>query len=147
MFLREIIYSASAYYPSDKINFYIFDFGSETFKIFTRLPHVGDVVFSNESDKIGKLFKLIQDEINNRKQLFIDYNGDYNNYCKNSGKQIPIIMIIVNNFESLRETYSAYEELLQVLTREGKRYGVNFMIATSNRSGIYSRFLKNFENS
>jgi S-DNA-T family DNA segregation ATPase FtsK/SpoIIIE len=146
MFLREVIYSASSLYPSDKINFYIFDFGSETFKIFTRLPHVGDVVFASEQDKIGKLFKLIQDEINNRKQLFVDYNGDYNNYCKNSGNQIPLIMVIINNFESLRESYSAYEELLLVLAREGKRYGINFMIATSSRSGMYSRFLKNFEN-
>ena len=145
MFLREVIYSASALYPSDKINFYIFDFGSETFKIFTHLPHVGDVVFASEPDKLGKQFKLIQDEIAERKKLFVDYNGDYNNYCKNSGNQIPLIMVIINNFESLREMYSNYEELLMVLTREGKRYGVNFMLATTSGSGMYSRFLKNFE--
>ena len=145
MFLREVIYSASSLYPSDMINFYIFDFGSETFNIFTKFPHVGDVAFASETDKVGKLIKLIQDEISTRKKLFVDYNGDYDIYCRNSGNKLPIIMIIINNFESLRESYSTYEELLLILTREGRRYGVTFMVSTSSRAGLYSRFLKNFE--
>ena len=145
MFLREVIYSASTLYPSDKINFYIFDFGSETFKVFTKFPHVGDVVFANESEKLTKLFKLLQEEIKQRKALFVDYNGEYNIYCKKSGKQLPLIMVIINNYESFREAYSSYEELLQTLSREGKRYGIIFMVATSTRSGIFSRFIKNFD--
>ena len=63
MFLRTIVYSTSALYSSEDVNFYIFDFGSETFRIFSKIPHVGDVVFASEADKVDKLMKLIDEEI------------------------------------------------------------------------------------
>ena len=145
MFLRTIIYSASAMYSSEEVNFYIFDFGSETFRIFSKIPHVGDVVFSSETDKIDKLLKLIDEEITERKKLFADYNGEYSNYCRNSGKKIPLFVVIFNNYESFKESYSAYDEMMIRLTREGKRYGIIFLIATSTPSGLFNKFLKNFD--
>lgn len=146
MFLRTFIYSICKNYSSNDVNFYIFDFGSESFRIFTKLPHVGDVVFASETDKIDKMFKLIDNEILERKRLFADYNGDYDNYCKNSGNKVSRFVIIFNNLESFKEQYPAYDELLLTLSREGSRYGIIFLLTTSSRSGLYSRFLKNFSN-
>ena len=146
MFLRTIIYSVSERYSSEDVNFYIFDFGSESFRIFSKLPHVGDVVFSSEADKIDKLLKMIDEEIIERKKLFADYNGEYSNYCKNSGKKVPLYVVIFNNLESFKESYGVYDELLLKLSREGKRYGIIFIMATNSQSGLYSRFLKNFSN-
>ena len=146
MFLRTFIYSICENYSSDDVNFYIFDFGSESFRIFAKLPHVGDVVFASEIDKIDKMFKLIDNEILERKRTFADYNGDYDNYCKHSGNKVPRFVVIFNNLESFKEQYPAYDELLLTLSREGSRYGIVFLLATSSRSGLYSRFLKNFSN-
>lgn len=146
MFLRTFIYSICKNYSSDDVNFYIFDFGSESFRIFTKLPHVGDVVFASETDKIDKMFKLIDNEILERKRLFADYNGDYDNYCKNSDNKVSRFVVIFNNLESFKEQYPAYDELLLTLSREGSRYGIIFLLTTSSRSGLYSRFLKNFSN-
>ena len=145
MFLRTLIYSTSALYSSEDVNFYIFDFGSETFRIFSKIPHVGDVVFPSEVDKIDKLMKLIDEEITERKKLFADYNGEYSNYCRNSGKKVPLFVVIINNYDSFKESYSAYEDLILKLTREGKRYGIIFIIATSSQSGLFGKFLKNFD--
>jgi len=146
MFLRTLIYSTCELYSSEDINFYIFDFGSESFRIFSKLPHVGDVVFSSEPDKVDKLLKLIEEEMVERKKLFADYNGEYSNYCRNSGKKVPLYTVIFNNYESFKESYSAYDELILKLAREGKRYGIIFIIATSSQSGLFNRFLKNFDN-
>ncbi len=145
MFLRTLIYSVCNNYSSDDINFYLLDFGSESFKVFSSLPHVGDVVLSAETEKIDKLFKMIDKEILDRKKLFADYNGEYSNYCKNSGKKVPLIAVIINNLESFKEFYPNYDELLLKLSREGKRCGVIFIMATSGQSGLFSRFLKNFD--
>ena len=146
MFLKTFIYSICKIYSSDDINFYIFDFGSESFRIFSKLPHVGDVVFASETDKIDKMFKLIDGEILERKRTFADYNGDYDNYIKYSGNKVPRILVIFNNLESFKEQYSVYDDLMLIMSREGSRYGVNFLLATSSTSGLYSRFLKNFPN-
>ena len=41
---------------------------------------------------------MIRDEIENRKKLFSEYNGDYLSYCKNSGKTVPNIIVVINNY-------------------------------------------------
>ncbi len=144
-FIRTVVCSTSALYSSEDVNFYIIDFGSESFRVFNKFPHVGGVVFQSESDKLDKLFKMLDEEIINRKNLFVDYNGDYDIYNKNSGKKLPLYVVIINNYDVLKEQYASYEEMLLKLSREGKRYGVLFIITTTSKSGLFSRFLKNFE--
>ena len=146
MFLRAIIYSSASLYSSEDINFYILDFGSETFQVFNKLPHVGDVVFSTETDKIEKLIDMLLLEIEKRKKLFLDYNGDYNLYNSESkNKKLPIIAMVINNYEAFYEIYSHQMENFTKLSREGKRYGIFMIITTSSSSGMYSRLTKNFD--
>lgn len=145
MFIRTLIYSVCSLSSSNDVNFYILDFGSESFKIFSKLPHVGDVVLSQETEKVDKLLTMIDNEITERKKLLADYNGVFSNYNRSSGQKLPLITVIVNNLDAFKEMYSNYDELLLKLTREGKRLGIIFIIATSSQSGLYSRFLKNFD--
>ena len=146
MFLRVLIYSSSILYSSEEVNFYIMDFGSETFRIFNKLPHVGDIVFSNETDKLEKLINMIVEEIEERKKLFVEYNGSYINYIKNSGKKLPVFVTIINNYEAFLEVYSSYSDTILKIAREGKRYGVLLIITTTSNSGMFTRFTKNFDN-
>ncbi len=144
MLLKSIIYSCSTLYSTNDINFYIFDFGSESLRVFSKLPHVGDIVFSNETEKLEKLFKIIDREIEKRKELFSEYNGDYATYCKSSGNKLPIYTVIINNYDSFKESYLNYEELVIKIAREGKRYGVIMIITASTASGMYSKLVRNF---
>ena len=144
-FIRTMICSTSSIYSSEDVNFYILDFGSESFKIFNKFPHVGGVVFQSETDKIDKLFKMLDEEIITRKNLFVDYNGDYDIYLKSSGKKLPLYVVVINNYDIFKEQFMSYEELLLKLLREGKRYGILFTITTTSQSGLFSRFLKSFD--
>lgn len=146
MFLSTIIYSLCIRYTTDDINLYIVDFGSESLRLYQKFPQVGDIVYSSEKDKLMKLIGLITDEIEYRKKLFIDYNGEYKNYIKNSGKKLPIKLIIINNYDSFKESYSSLEDILIRLTREGERYGILFMISATNSRSIYSKIECNFQN-
>ena len=67
---------------------------------------------------------MIEDEIQSRKKLFVDYNGDYETYCQNSGNKLPIYVVVINNYDALKESYSQYEELITKISRDGKRYGI-----------------------
>lgn len=146
MFLRTLIYSVCHNYTSEQINFYILDFGSESFRIFSKLPQVGDVVFQSEPDKVDKLFKMINDELIDRKKKFADYNGEYESYCKLSGSKLPRICVIINNVETYKEMFSGYDEMLMFLSREGGRYGINFIMTAGGIAGLGSRLLKNYPN-
>ena len=51
---------------------YILDFGTEALKIFKNSPHVGDVIFINEVEKLNRFFVMIKEEIAKRKKILSD---------------------------------------------------------------------------
>lgn len=146
MLLNSFVYSICTKYKPESINLYIMDFGSETLRMFYGFPQVGDVMLSVDSEKISKAFTVLNDIIIERKRLFADYNGDYFNYCKHSGKVVPLIVFIINNYESFVEMYGRYEEDVVRYTREGKRYGIIIIITSSSSHGFPTRIMRNLNN-
>ena len=142
--LSSLIYSLIINHSSDEINIYIIDFGSEMFGTFQAAPQVGDVVFINESEKLTNLFNKISKELDRRKKLFSDYNGSYNLYIKNSGKTLPQIIIILNNYEALNENYEDYIDVISSLTREGEKYGISFVISATGVNAVRGKTSQNF---
>ncbi len=145
--ISTIIYSLCTRYKTEAVNIYMADFGSESLRVLSKFPQVGDIIYSSEKDKLTKLFSLINEEINYRKKLFADYNGEYKLYCRNSGKKVPLKIVIINNYDSFKENYPAFEDLLVKLTREGSRYGILFIISATNSRSVYSKLERNFSHS
>ena len=146
MFINSIVYSLCTRYVTEAINIYLLDFGSETMRMFLNFPQVGDVVFASDTEKINKTFSVINDLIVERKQLFADYNGDYFTYIKNSGKTLPMVLFIINNYENFLENYNNFDEDIIRYAREGKRYGIIIMLSASSPRTIFSKLARNFEN-
>lgn len=142
--ISSIVYSLIITHSSDEINIYIIDFGTEMFGTFKMAPQVGDVVFINEVEKMANLFNTISSELERRKKLFVDYNGDYNIYIKNSGKTLPRYIIIINNYESLSENYEDYIDIISSLSREGEKYGIVFVITASGVNAVRGKTSQNF---
>ena len=143
--LTTLIYSTIVDHSPEEVNFYILDFGGETLKSFYKAPQVGDVVLSSEEEKVANLFKLLTSSLEERKKLFVDYNGDYNFYCTHSGKTLPTIITIINNYDSYYELYEDYDEQLSTLTREGAKYGIIFIVTSNNVNSIRYRLKQNFK--
>lgn len=139
-----IIYSIISTYTVDEVNLYVLDFGTEALRIYSKAPQVGGIVNSSEKDKITTLMKLIRKKINERKKLFSEYNGSYEYYCKNSGKSVPTIITIINGFESFNEMYPEFADELVLLTREGQKYGILFVMTVSATNNIRMKVSQNF---
>ena len=145
LMLSSIIYSCITTHDTREINFYIIDFGAETLTMFRQAPHVGEVILSSEPEKIGNLFKIINQIIEERKKIFVDYNGSYDFYINHGGKQIPLITIIINNVEAFLETYEDYEEIIGQMTRDCLKYGVVFILSTNGPNTVRYRLRQNFK--
>ena len=144
--LTTMIYSMIINHTPDEVNIYIVDFGSEMLRSFIESPQVGDVVLITEEEKLNNLFNKINKELDKRKKLFSTYNGSYNTYIKNSGKKIPRIMIVINNYEVLGETYESYIEQIASLSREGEKYGIYFIISATGVNAVRGKTSQNFIN-
>ena len=109
--ISSLIYSTILKHSAEEVNFYIMDFGSEMFRIFLDAPQVGDVLLVNDVEKVVNLFKMLNSIIAERKKKFVDYNGDFNFYNKKSRSKLPLIVVILNNYEAFQENYEKYEDI------------------------------------
>lgn len=147
LLLTSILYSSITNYNPDEINYYILDFGAETLKMFEKAPQIGGVLTSGDSEKIENLFKMIHKMIEERKKLFSDYNGSYNFYIEHSNKKIPMIVLMINNYEAFSEVYEDYEDLILQYSREGTKYGIIFILSTNSTNAVRYRVKQNFKRS
>lgn len=145
LMLSSIIYSCISTHDTKEVNFYILDFGAETLTMFRKAPHVGEVILSTDTEKIENLFKMINGIIEERKKIFVDYNGSYDFYIHHGGRQIPLIVIVINNVEAFLETYSDYEEIIGQMTRDCLKYGVIFIFSTNGPNTVRYRLRQNFK--
>jgi S-DNA-T family DNA segregation ATPase FtsK/SpoIIIE len=144
-FLNTVVYSLITNHTPDEVHIYLLDFASETLRAFSKAPHVGNVVLSFEGEVISNLFKMLKDETERRKKLFADYGGDYRSYITATGEKLPSIVVAINNFAAFTEMYEGEEERALLLTREGTKYGVFFIITALSTNGVRYRMQQNFK--
>ncbi len=143
--ISTLVYDIISTHNASEVNVYIMDFGSESLKVFRNAPQVGDVVFANDDEKIGRFFEIISKEIRERISILSDFGGDYQMYVGSGNQSMPLIVIIINNFELFQENFeNKYDETLQTFTREGLKVGIKFVITASNPSDMRYRLSQNF---
>lgn len=144
--LSTMVYDLITTHTADEVELYILDFGSEALKIFKDAPVVGDVAFLSDNEKIGRLFEMIQKEIKERIQKLSDYGGNYNLYISENENKMPMMIIVINNYEVFEENYEdKYDDMLLTLTREGLKCGIEFVITTTAANTIRYRLAQNFK--
>ncbi|MGN0179454.1 MAG: FtsK/SpoIIIE domain-containing protein [Monoglobaceae bacterium] len=144
-FLTTLCYSLINNHNANELNLYIIDFGSETLKAFERAPQVGGFITSSDEEMLINLFKMLQTEMNSRRGLFSDYGGDYAGYCKNSGRIVPNIVVVLNNYAGFVEQYEDLQDDFSLLSRDGVKYGIYFIVSASNTNAVRYRTQQNFK--
>ena len=143
--ITTMVYSLITKHTPDEVNLYLLDFGTETLRMFTKAPHVGDVLFSTDGEKISNLFKMLEKEVVTRKKLFADYGGDYQSYHRNGSNHVPNIVVLINNFSGFYEMFDRFEESLSTLTREGLKVGIIFVLTATSSNAVRYKLQQNFK--
>lgn len=143
--LQNIIRSIASKYTPDEVSIYIMDFASMVLKNYEKLHHVGGVVCSSDDEKLKNLFKLLYSEIEVRKEKLISVGvSSFAAYKEAGKKDIPQIVLIIDNLTALKELYFQDDDELLNLCREGLTVGISVIIANAQTSGIGYKYLSNF---
>lgn len=144
MFLNMVIYSLSKNYTPEEVNFYMLDFGSESLKIYEKMPHFGGIATVSEENRVTNLINIITEEIARRKRKFADYGGEYEKYIKNSGKKLPLLVVMINNFDTMKDNYDGliYGSLPDAI-RDSDRYGIVYIITASGANSVRMNIQQN----
>ena len=142
--LSTIIWSSVREHTPYEIAYYIIDFGSETMKKFAKLPHVGEVVFQDDLEKVASVLDLIIDELDRRKELLSDYNGSFTYYNKVSKTKLPLIVLVINEYDVFQETLPKLQDYITTLFRDAPKYGIIFIVVGNSQNSIKQRLLQYF---
>ena len=134
--LSTFVYSALMTYDTSELNMYLVDFGAEVLQNYEAAPQVGNSIINGEDEKLENLAKMLFSEMNKRKKLFSEYNGNYDEYIKSSGEKIPNIIVVINGLDVLNEMYQDYLDTIIPIIREGTKYGINFVMTATGPSSV-----------
>lgn len=144
LLLSAMIYSLITNHSPEEINIYILDFGSGVLGSFKDAPQVGDFILPSQEDKINNVFKFLDEELENRKKLFVNFNGDYQSYVTRSGSTVPYMLLFINNYDVFQETFE-FEDIMNKLSRECSKYGIIIIPAINTTGGMRYKLRQNFK--
>ncbi|WP_084673305.1 type VII secretion protein EssC [Paenibacillus sp. HW567] len=130
--LKTMIMSLAMKYDPEYVHFYILDFGTRTLGVFHELPHLGDVIFPEDEQKLGKLISWLLSQLDERKRKFSQLGiSNLVSYCAATGEKVPYIVILLDNYTGFAEAYDDHVLDLAKLVREGGNYGIYFVFAAN----------------
>lgn len=149
-FLHDIIANAAWLYSPEELQFILLDMKSVEFGIYKHLPNVQVLSTKSEKSYGANLLTYVCGEINRRKKIFGDAGcKDIKEY--NSGElSVPRLLVIIDEFQNLFVQEGAIgnlkeanlskkiESSFNVILKEGRAFGIHFILATQNASDIPS---------
>jgi S-DNA-T family DNA segregation ATPase FtsK/SpoIIIE len=148
MLLKTIVTSLALKYDPQHVNFYILDFGTRTLGVFHELPHVGDILFPEDDQKLDKLMSWLLSELDERKRKFSKLGiSNLVSYCAATGEKVPNIVILLDNYTGFAETYDDSVQDLSKLVREGGNYGIYFVFTANAVTSYPYRITQNIKQS
>ncbi|MBQ3864804.1 MAG: type VII secretion protein EssC, partial [Clostridia bacterium] len=142
--LGTLTWSILHHHGADEVQLYILDFGAETLGAFRAAPQVGDVIFSNEEEKVENLFRMLSEECDKRRKAFAPFGGNYRAYVERSGEKPHEIVVMINNYAAFSDLYENLEDTLSSLTRESRKYGIYFVMTAAAGNAVRYRLQQNF---
>lgn len=132
------------YTPKD-VNIYIIDCGNMALRIFEDSKIIGGVTITSEEERINNLLRMLKIEIEKRKQVFLKHMvGTYLNYIESGFRDMPQIILIIDNITAFREYYPGYDNEILMLSREGQSVGINLIVTGMQTNSLNSRMLSNY---
>ena len=132
-FLQTLLFGLINRYEPDWLNIYAIDFSSRMLAGFEQAPHVGGVMFEDDTEKIDKFFHMMEGMLEERKKLF--RGGNYAQYVQANGVTVPAVVIAIDNLGSFREkTENRYDDRLLRILKEGVGYGIYLAISAAGFS-------------
>lgn len=129
------------------LQFYVVDLGNSGLIPLNRLHHTADYIAFDDTEKLQKLIRIINQEIAYRKKLLArEMVQNFGVYNKTVEKPLRGIVILIDNYDVVKELGYEVEEFFQKLSRDGVGLGI-YMIATATRMNAvkYATF-NNFKN-
>ncbi len=140
--LHNIICNTAWRYSPEQVQMILLDYKEGTeFKVYENLPHARVLSVQSEREYGVSVFNFIADEIRRRGDQFRAVGvQDITSYNRNSGKVLPRILIIIDEFQKLLDGDSRMADFisssLEDVGRRGRSFGINLILSTQSLMNV-----------
>lgn len=146
-FLTTVLLSLALKNSVALLNFYICDFGNSALVPLNALPHTSDYITVDDGEKLGKLIRIINEEVKSRKKLFAEKMvQNFDVYNQTAGTPLKAIVIVVDNYDVVKEIGQELEDFFARLSRDGVGLGIYMVVTATRQNGIKYAALNNYKN-
>lgn len=147
VFLTTVLLSLALKNSVDKLNFYICDFGNSALIPLNKVPHVCDYISMEDTERCTKLTRIITEEMKKRKKLFAEKMvQNFEVYNQTSEEPLKAIVILIDNYDVVKELGQEMEDFFTRLSRDGVGLGIYMIVTATRQSGIKYVALNNYKN-
>lgn len=147
-FIQTVVMDLARTHTPEHLHVYLLDFGTNGLLPLRDLPHTADTMFIDENEKIEKLVRRIELEIRKRKSLLSEFGvATMEMYEKASGEMVPHIMLVLDNYDAVREADFAevFEKVVTQIAREGGAISIHLVISGGRQNVLRMPLLSNIK--
>jgi DNA segregation ATPase FtsK/SpoIIIE-like protein len=135
-FIKSLLLALAAERTPNELHIYAFDFGRGGLKALRSLPHLGANVDASETARVDQLMRMLRNMVNERQDQLAKYASlaEYN--LRNPNNLFPDVIVVIDNFAEFRENFEHQIGELMALIRDGRAYGIYFVIATNSPNDL-----------
>lgn len=138
-FMRTLVTSLAATHSPRDLNVYVLDFAGRRLDVLKELPHVGAVIGAEESERVNRLMRFLNKQLDARDRILTQANVDsLADYNRRAEEPIPAILVLIDNFAEIRTTYEHLEPTIISLLRAGPSKGIHFVVSGEMPGGTMS---------
>ena len=104
MFLTTVLISLALKNSVEMLHFYVCDFGNSGLIPLYGIPHTADYITMDDTERLGKLVRILGEEISRRKKLFArKMVQNFEVYNQSAGEPLKAIVVLVDHYDVVKE--------------------------------------------
>lgn len=139
-FIKTLLLNLVERYSPESLNYYILDLSAGALGAFAKLPHCGAYLTDANEGDISRMFALIHDIIEERKEIFTKADvTNYNTYCEVA--QMPMILLIIDGYSNIKN-FSVGNDIFSILhdkLKDAANYGIKYILTANHASDVSLR--------
>jgi S-DNA-T family DNA segregation ATPase FtsK/SpoIIIE len=141
--LRTVAFALARLHSPADVQLYALDFGTRALQPLEGLPHCGAVIYSDQVERVRRLFRMLSDEIAARKRDLGASGAAVlsEHRARTAGISPPFWVVLLDNYGNFAEIFERidqgrYIDELAMLVREGRSLGIHFIITAARRTSV-----------
>ena len=144
MLLSALLEDLMLHHTPEQLNIYILDYADDGLYTYYTAPHVGDVVTSDEEEKLRRFLSMIEKQVSERKKTLGGSLTSTSLEERLANVSLSNILIVFHNLMNIKNHLEGDMERLMALLREGPRWGIYFLATQETANGLSFKLQESF---